>query len=162
MLYYCRYLIPMIQKCIDRIERLKATPYTPRKPLVLIFGHSLPLLDTIGQRALKLIDGTGVKIEFISGKRNFIKSTDFDIAVCTVGRFKNHFNDPNSMSVQIDLSQLEYLVIDEADKMAADEAYVNVFLDIKRQAKKVRLILSNFAIFFTFVGSYNYAFFCDI
>uniref|UniRef100_A0A914Q3Y8 ATP-dependent RNA helicase n=1 Tax=Panagrolaimus davidi TaxID=227884 RepID=A0A914Q3Y8_9BILA len=127
------YLVPMIQKCMDKIYGLPTKAH--RKPMVLIFSYTKTLVENIFQIAKKLSKGTNVKIELIAGNTKFIEDTFFDIGICSVGRFKNYFDDNHgSGNSQIDISWLKYLIIDEADAMVSDQEFRKILEKMKKQA----------------------------
>uniref|UniRef100_A0A914PDG1 ATP-dependent RNA helicase n=1 Tax=Panagrolaimus davidi TaxID=227884 RepID=A0A914PDG1_9BILA len=126
------YLVPMIQKCMDKIYGLPTKAH--RKPMVLIFSYTKTLVENIFQIAKKLSKGTNVKIELIAGNIKFIEDTFFDIGICSIGRFRNHFDDNHeSGCAQIDISWLKYLIIDEADAMVSDHEFREILEKMKKQ-----------------------------
>lgn len=55
-----------------------------------------------------------------------------------VGRYKAHSEQHQSRSVKIDVSDLEFLVIDEADKMVAEPDNCGVFKAIQKESVSSR------------------------
>uniref|UniRef100_A0A914Q3Z3 ATP-dependent RNA helicase n=1 Tax=Panagrolaimus davidi TaxID=227884 RepID=A0A914Q3Z3_9BILA len=125
------FLVPMIQMCMEQIQKLPSK--THRTPMVLIFAHTKTLVANIYQTAEKLVQGTNVKISLIAGKTKFIDDTYFDIGICTIGRFRNHFGDPESGRIQIDISALKYLIVDEADVMVIEPEFRKIVHEMKMQ-----------------------------
>uniref|UniRef100_A0AC34FRI0 ATP-dependent RNA helicase n=1 Tax=Panagrolaimus sp. ES5 TaxID=591445 RepID=A0AC34FRI0_9BILA len=123
------YLAPMIQKCMTRIE--ENPEMVRRSPTVLIFAHSNPLVVNIYQRAKKLAAETGVKIELVAGGQNFLKNTYFDIGICTIGRFMSQLEGCRDGEVKLNLENLKYLIVDEADVMSADNDFRKIVDKIK-------------------------------
>uniref|UniRef100_A0A914QW88 ATP-dependent RNA helicase n=1 Tax=Panagrolaimus davidi TaxID=227884 RepID=A0A914QW88_9BILA len=134
------YLTPMIQKCMDRIE---ANPNEIlRTPTVLIFAHTNSLVINIYQTAKKIAEETGVKIELIAGGQKWLKSTNFDIGICTMGRFLTYFqeNVPEDR-VKINVEDLQYLVVDEADVLTADLEFRKIVTSLKRKNNQFSIFL---------------------
>uniref|UniRef100_A0AC35GA21 ATP-dependent RNA helicase n=1 Tax=Panagrolaimus sp. PS1159 TaxID=55785 RepID=A0AC35GA21_9BILA len=125
------FLVPMIQMCMEQIQKLPSN--THRTPMVLIFAHTITLVANIYQTAEKLVQGTDVKISLIAGKTKFIDDTYFDIGICTIGRFKNHFGDPENGCIQIDMSALKCLIVDEADVMVIEPEFRKIVNELKNQ-----------------------------
>lgn len=115
------YLVSMIQKCIDRIELLGTE--TKRSPLVLIFAHTKVAAEDIFKNAMELVNGTGVKVEYIAGDTKPLREEYYDIAVCTMGRFMNHIDRTKKEYSSFNLTEVKFLIIDEADKLINFDFY---------------------------------------
>uniref|UniRef100_A0A914Y2R8 ATP-dependent RNA helicase n=1 Tax=Panagrolaimus superbus TaxID=310955 RepID=A0A914Y2R8_9BILA len=126
------FLVPIVQKCLNRLRETTSSN-AKRTPMALIFAHSTALVDGIYQRALEVVRGTDIKVQIIAGGYPHIQDGYFDIGVCSIGRFKTHF-DQNYDGLQLDLNDLKYLVIDEADKMIEFEDFYPLFIKMKEKA----------------------------
>uniref|UniRef100_A0AC35GXD6 ATP-dependent RNA helicase n=1 Tax=Panagrolaimus sp. PS1159 TaxID=55785 RepID=A0AC35GXD6_9BILA len=130
------FLIPIIQKCMDISG--KRLFNTKPKPLALIFVHSNTLVENVYQKALKMVKKTCLVVRIISGKRPYINDNNFDIGICSIGRFLNHIY-PDMPGFKIDLSSVKYVVIDEADKMADTPEFPPLYRTLKEKAVSVLL-----------------------
>ncbi|KAG7856314.1 hypothetical protein KL939_003966 [Ogataea angusta] len=102
------YLIPIVQSLIGRVvPRLRCIILVPTKPLITqVYSNILQLTKGLDINALALRSDVGVKEE---AKK--LATTKPDIVVSTPGRLVEHLlND-------MDLSQLRFLVVDEADRL---------------------------------------------
>uniref|UniRef100_A0AC34GBD0 ATP-dependent RNA helicase n=1 Tax=Panagrolaimus sp. ES5 TaxID=591445 RepID=A0AC34GBD0_9BILA len=133
------FLVPVVQKCLNRLQELPSN--VKRTPMALIFAHSTALVDGIYQRALELVQGTNVKVQIIAGGYPFIKNGEFDIGICSVGRFQNHFG-KNNNEVELDLKDLKYVVIDEADKMIECDEFYSLFIKMKEKSIFATMLFS--------------------
>ena len=127
------FLVPMVQKCLDRMK----TSWGYRRPLVLIFAHTSSLVLNIYQTALKLVDGTKVKVKLIAGGQPLLRDANFDIGICTVGRFLNHLNSKEPRFVNIPLDDLKYIVMDEADKLVESNEFLRLYDYLETGANNV-------------------------
>ncbi|KAG7899352.1 hypothetical protein KL905_003572 [Ogataea polymorpha] len=102
------YLIPIVQSLIGRVvPRLRCIILVPTKPLITqVYSNILQLTKGLDINALALRSDVSVKEE--AKKLSTIKP---DIVVSTPGRLVEHLL--NGM----DLSQLRFLVVDEADRL---------------------------------------------
>ena len=128
------YLIPIIQRAIERSNIWTAGK---KKPMALIFANSGVLIGEIFKTLEKLAAGTKLNIALITKNSPFLRDTYFDIGVCTIGRFKNHYGhffENVKKKVLLNLSSLEYIVIDEADKMGKDASFLSLLKDMKKEA----------------------------
>uniref|UniRef100_A0A7E4VMR0 ATP-dependent RNA helicase n=1 Tax=Panagrellus redivivus TaxID=6233 RepID=A0A7E4VMR0_PANRE len=124
------FLLPAIETALKRIR----TTEEPPTPSVLIFCHTQPLAESIYQNLNALAKDTPIKTCLIVGKTEFIKSAEFDIGVCCAGRFRNHFGGNSKRYVQIDVSKLDLLVVDELDaSMKCSEDFL-LYSDIRKKA----------------------------
>uniref|UniRef100_A0AC34FKR7 ATP-dependent RNA helicase n=1 Tax=Panagrolaimus sp. ES5 TaxID=591445 RepID=A0AC34FKR7_9BILA len=110
-------------------------------PSVLIFAHTTMLVESIYQKALELVKDTGVIVRMIAGKTEFISDSYFNIGICSIGRFANHFY-PGLNSIKIDLKDLKYVVIDEADKMVLLDEFPPLYYKLKEKADFATLLFS--------------------
>ena len=134
------YLTPIIQKAI---ERSKIWTPEKKKPIALIFANSNLLIRDIFKTMEALAAGTELQIAYITKNSPFIDSTVFDIGICTVGRFKNHYGDfTEARRVRLDLRALEYIIIDEADKMGKDASFLALLKSMRNEP--VSFLFSNF------------------
>uniref|UniRef100_A0AC35FP36 ATP-dependent RNA helicase n=1 Tax=Panagrolaimus sp. PS1159 TaxID=55785 RepID=A0AC35FP36_9BILA len=147
------FSVPIVQQCLNNIEDISddedessddensSPKEKKRTPFALIFAHSNPLVDGIYQRILELITGTNIIVKKIVGQQDYITDTNFDIAICSVGRFSNHFG-PNVCKVELDLSGLKYVVLDEADKMAENNEFYQLYTKMKEESTFVTMAFS--------------------
>uniref|UniRef100_A0A914Q2Y5 RNA helicase n=1 Tax=Panagrolaimus davidi TaxID=227884 RepID=A0A914Q2Y5_9BILA len=129
------FLVPVMMMKMAPPKKKSETPFA------LIFAHSNPLVDGIYQRILELVKDTGIIVKKIVGQQDFISDTYFDIAICSVGRFANHFG-PNVCKVELDLSRLKYVVLDEADKMAENNEFYQLYTKMKEESTFVTMAFS--------------------
>uniref|UniRef100_A0AC34FIG6 ATP-dependent RNA helicase n=1 Tax=Panagrolaimus sp. ES5 TaxID=591445 RepID=A0AC34FIG6_9BILA len=133
------FLIPLVQKCL---MDMKECPFNAKlTPSVLIFAHTTMLVESIYQKALELVKDTGVIVRMIAGKTEFISDSYFNIGICSIGRFVNHFY-PGLKGVKIDLKDLKYVVIDEADKMVLLDEFPPLYYKLKEKADFATLLFS--------------------
>uniref|UniRef100_A0AC35GKQ6 ATP-dependent RNA helicase n=1 Tax=Panagrolaimus sp. PS1159 TaxID=55785 RepID=A0AC35GKQ6_9BILA len=141
------FLVPIVQKCLNHLDGDDESDTSEdkndpkRTPFALIFAHSNTLVDEIYQKTLELVNGTDIIVKKIVGQQDFITDSNFDIAVCSVGRFANHFG-RNVCKVEVDLSGLKYVVIDEADIMAQNDEFYQLFMEMKEKSKFVTMLFS--------------------
>ena len=125
------FLVPAIQTCLNAIKNEKSAD-AQRKPKILVFAHTNSLVVNIYQTARKLSYGTPLVIKFITGGKAFLRDGFFDIGICTVGRFWAQF-DPAGSDAIISVNELEYLIIDEADKLADCPIFYKTIMTIKER-----------------------------
>uniref|UniRef100_A0AC35GGX9 ATP-dependent RNA helicase n=1 Tax=Panagrolaimus sp. PS1159 TaxID=55785 RepID=A0AC35GGX9_9BILA len=134
------FLIPLLQKAIER--RNLQPKKNKRIPLALVFVNTTELALSVFQVIKMLLNGLNLNIAVMAASLNFAENTNFDIGICTTGRFQNHFGQTLTLgdkAVALDLSALEYIVIDEVDKMVADASFLEVLKKLKNEPKKPRI-----------------------
>uniref|UniRef100_A0AC35FAL2 ATP-dependent RNA helicase n=1 Tax=Panagrolaimus sp. PS1159 TaxID=55785 RepID=A0AC35FAL2_9BILA len=134
------FIVPILQKAIER--RDLQPNKDARTPMSLIFVNSTELAMSVFHVVKALLHGLHLRVVVMAASLNFVENTNFDIGICTNGRFQNHFSHTMTLgnsAVQLDLSQLEYIVIDEVDKMAQDLKFLDILDKLKIEAKKPRI-----------------------
>uniref|UniRef100_A0A914PK28 ATP-dependent RNA helicase n=1 Tax=Panagrolaimus davidi TaxID=227884 RepID=A0A914PK28_9BILA len=134
------FLIPLLQKAIER--RNLQPKKNERIPLALIFVSTTELALSVFQVIKILLNGLHLNIAVMAASLNFAENTNFDIGICTTGRFQNHFGQTLTLgdkAVALNLSALEYIVIDEVDKMVTDASFLEVLKKLKNEPKKPRI-----------------------
>uniref|UniRef100_A0AC34F5V6 ATP-dependent RNA helicase n=1 Tax=Panagrolaimus sp. ES5 TaxID=591445 RepID=A0AC34F5V6_9BILA len=133
------FLVPIVQQCLNRID--DASKNGKRTPLALIFAHTNTLVESIYERAAELVKGTPIIVKIIAGKYPDLQDTCFDIGVCSVGTFSNHFG-KKANKILINIKDLKYVVIDEADKMAITEEFYPLYNEMKDRATFSTMLFS--------------------
>ncbi|KAH3670556.1 hypothetical protein OGAPHI_001071 [Ogataea philodendri] len=102
------YLIPIVHSLIGRVvPRIRCIILVPTKPLITqVYATILQLTRGININALALRSDTSVKEE-----TDKLATVNPDILVTTPGRLVEHVTNG------LDLSQLRFLVVDEADRL---------------------------------------------
>uniref|UniRef100_A0A914XXL8 ATP-dependent RNA helicase n=1 Tax=Panagrolaimus superbus TaxID=310955 RepID=A0A914XXL8_9BILA len=134
------FLIPILQKAIERREQ--QPNIKKRFPMALIFVYTTELAMSFFHVIRKFLNGLRLKVVAMAASLNFIEDTNFDIGICTNGRFQNHFSHTLTVgdkAVALNLRELEYILIDEADKMVSDLKFVNVLAKLKEEPKNPRI-----------------------
>jgi superfamily II DNA/RNA helicase len=119
------------------------------------------LVENVYQKALKMVKETGLVVRIIAGKHPFINDNNFDIGICSIGRFLNHIY-PDMPGFKIDLNSLKYVVIDEADKMADTPEFPPLYRILKEKADFATMLFSatNNASVKNFIDPDNHYAFC--
>nr|XP_021405560.1 ATP-dependent RNA helicase DDX51 [Lonchura striata domestica] len=114
------FVIPIVQVLLDRVVcHVRALVVLPTKELAQQVSKVFNIYT----------DGTGLKVVLITGQKSFAKEQEMlvekkvtgycslaDIVVATPGRLTDHINQTPGFS----LTQLRFLVVDEADRMIDD------------------------------------------
>ncbi|XP_054501594.2 ATP-dependent RNA helicase DDX51 [Agelaius phoeniceus] len=114
------FVIPIVQVLLDRVVcHVRALVVLPTKELA----------QQVSKVFNVYTDGTGLKVVLITGQKSFAKEQEMlvqkkvtgycslaDIVVATPGRLTDHINQTPGFS----LTQLRFLVVDEADRMIDD------------------------------------------
>ncbi|XP_050174720.1 ATP-dependent RNA helicase DDX51 [Myiozetetes cayanensis] len=114
------FVIPIVQVLLDRVVcHVRALVVLPTKELA----------QQVSKVFNVYTDGTGLKVVLITGQRSFAKEQEMlvqkkvtgycslaDIVVATPGRLTDHIRQTPGFS----LTQLRFLIIDEADRMIDD------------------------------------------
>ncbi|NXX94445.1 DDX51 helicase, partial [Centropus bengalensis] len=114
------FVIPIVQVLLDRVVcQVRALVVLPTKEL----AHQVSKVFNV------YTDGTGLKVVSITGQKPFAKEQEMlvqkkvtgycslaDIIVATPGRLTDHINETPGFS----LTQLRFLIVDEADRMIDD------------------------------------------
>ncbi|XP_036249403.1 ATP-dependent RNA helicase DDX51 [Molothrus ater] len=114
------FVIPIVQVLLDRVVcHIRALVVLPTKELA----------QQVSKVFNVYTDGTGLKVVLITGQKSFAKEQEMlvqkkvtgycslaDIVVATPGRLTDHINQTPGFS----LTQLRFLVVDEADRMIDD------------------------------------------
>ncbi|NXM03880.1 DDX51 helicase, partial [Tyrannus savana] len=114
------FVIPIVQVLLDRVVcHVRALVVLPTKELAQQVSKVFNIYT----------DGTGLKVVLITGQRSFAKEQEMlvqkkvtgycslaDIVVATPGRLTDHIRQTPGFS----LTQLRFLIIDEADRMIDD------------------------------------------
>uniref|UniRef100_A0AC34GW89 ATP-dependent RNA helicase n=1 Tax=Panagrolaimus sp. ES5 TaxID=591445 RepID=A0AC34GW89_9BILA len=106
------FLVPIVQQCLNRIN--DAPKNGKSTPLALIFAHTNTLVESIYERAVELVKGTPIIVKIIAGKYPYLQDTYFDIGVCSVGRFSNHFG-KNTFSTMLFSATIHAAIMDFVD-----------------------------------------------
>ncbi|KAA6367477.1 MAG: putative atp-dependent rna helicase, partial [Streblomastix strix] len=108
------YVVPIV-------DSLSENPVTTLRALVLV--PTKELANQVAEVFNPFCQRLGLKLALASGQQQFenemaqISSEQVDILVCTPGRLVDHINHNYTFS----LEQLQYLVIDEADRLMSEE-----------------------------------------
>ncbi|XP_025971833.2 ATP-dependent RNA helicase DDX51 [Dromaius novaehollandiae] len=114
------FVIPIVQALLDRVVcQVRALVVLPTKELAQQVSKVFNIYT----------DGTGLKVVSVTGQRSFAKEQEMlvqkkvtgycslaDIVVATPGRLADHISQTPGFS----LTQLRFLIIDEADRMIDD------------------------------------------
>uniref|UniRef100_A0A8C0VRF7 ATP-dependent RNA helicase n=1 Tax=Cyanistes caeruleus TaxID=156563 RepID=A0A8C0VRF7_CYACU len=114
------FVIPIVQVLLDRVVcHVRALVVLPTKELA----------QQVSKVFNVYTDGTGLKVVLITGQKSFAKEQEMlvqkkvtgycslaDIVVATPGRLTDHINQTPGFS----LTQLRFLIVDEADRMIDD------------------------------------------
>ncbi|XP_062360124.1 ATP-dependent RNA helicase DDX51 isoform X2 [Cinclus cinclus] len=114
------FVIPIVQVLLDRVVcHVRALVVLPTKELA----------QQVSKVFNVYTDGTGLKVALITGQKSFAKEQEMlvqkkvtgycslaDIVVATPGRLTDHINQTPGFS----LTQLRFLIVDEADRMIDD------------------------------------------
>ncbi|XP_068065215.1 ATP-dependent RNA helicase DDX51 [Anomalospiza imberbis] len=114
------FVIPIVQVLLDRVVcHVRALVVLPTKELAQQVSKVFNIYT----------DGTGLKVVLITGQKSFAKEQEMlvkkkvtgycslaDIVVATPGRLTDHINQTPGFS----LTQLRFLIVDEADRMIDD------------------------------------------
>ena len=125
------FVVPAIQKCLMSIDGNNAG--RRRNPKFLIFAHTTTLVHNIYQTVKKLAHGTPLIVKLITGGKALLTDGYFDIGICTAGRFWAHLKPGKGTEVKISLNELEYVIIDESDKLAECEIFRKIVSVIKQE-----------------------------
>ncbi|KAK2522953.1 Ddx51 [Columba guinea] len=130
------FVIPIVQVLLDRVVcQVRALVVLPTKELAQQVSKVFNIYT----------DGTGLKVVLITGQKSFAKEQEMlvqkkvtgycslaDIIVATPGRLTDHINQTPGFS----LSQLRFLIVDEADRMI-DDMHQNCLNQIVKAAFQV-------------------------
>uniref|UniRef100_A0A8C5TAA4 ATP-dependent RNA helicase n=1 Tax=Malurus cyaneus samueli TaxID=2593467 RepID=A0A8C5TAA4_9PASS len=130
------FVIPIVQVLLDRVVcHVRALVVLPTKELA----------QQVSKVFNVYTDGTGLKVALITGQKSFAKEQEMlvqkkvtgycslaDIVVATPGRLTDHINQTPGFS----LTQLRFLIIDEADRMI-DDMHQNCLNQIVKAAFQV-------------------------
>ncbi|KAK2537978.1 Ddx51 isoform A [Columba livia] len=130
------FVIPIVQVLLDRVVcQVRALVVLPTKELAQQVSKVFNIYT----------DGTGLKVVLITGQKSFAKEQEMlvqkkvtgycslaDIIVATPGRLTDHINQTPGFS----LTQLRFLVVDEADRMI-DDMHQNCLNQIVKAAFQV-------------------------
>ncbi|XP_063207669.1 ATP-dependent RNA helicase DDX51 [Chroicocephalus ridibundus] len=130
------FVIPIVQVLLDRVVcQVRALVVLPTKELAQQVSKVFNIYT----------DGTGLKVVLITGQKAFAKEQEMlvqkkvtgycslaDIIVATPGRLTDHINQTPGFS----LTQLRFLIIDEADRMI-DDMHQNCLNQIVKAAFQV-------------------------
>ncbi|XP_057267320.1 ATP-dependent RNA helicase DDX51 [Pezoporus wallicus] len=130
------FVIPIVQVLLDRVVcQVRALVVLPTKELAQQVSKVFNIYT----------DGTGLKVVLITGQKSFAKEQEMlvqkkvtsycslaDIIVATPGRLTDHINQTPGFN----LTQLRFLIIDEADRMI-DDMHQNCLNQIVKAAFRV-------------------------
>ncbi|XP_009462014.1 PREDICTED: ATP-dependent RNA helicase DDX51 [Nipponia nippon] len=130
------FVIPIVQVLLDRVVcQVRALVVLPTKELAQQVSKVFNIYT----------DGTGLKVVLITGQKSFAKEQEMlvqkkvtgycslaDIIVATPGRLTDHISQTPGFS----LTQLRFLIIDEADRMI-DDMHQNCLNQIVKAAFQV-------------------------
>uniref|UniRef100_A0A8B9J2C7 ATP-dependent RNA helicase n=1 Tax=Amazona collaria TaxID=241587 RepID=A0A8B9J2C7_9PSIT len=130
------FVIPIVQVLLDRVVcQVRALVVLPTKELA----------QQVSKVFNVYTDGTGLKVVLITGQKSFAKEQEMlvhkkvtgycslaDIVVATPGRLTDHI----SQTPGFNLTQLRFLIIDEADRMI-DDMHQNCLNQIVKAAFRV-------------------------
>ncbi|XP_065549084.1 ATP-dependent RNA helicase DDX51 [Lathamus discolor] len=130
------FVIPIVQVLLDRVVcQVRALVVLPTKELAQQVSKVFNIYT----------DGTGLKVVLITGQKSFAKEQEMlvqkkvtgycslaDIIVATPGRLTDHI----SQTPGFNLTQLRFLIIDEADRMI-DDMHQNCLNQIVKAAFRV-------------------------
>ncbi|XP_048178411.1 ATP-dependent RNA helicase DDX51 isoform X1 [Corvus hawaiiensis] len=130
------FVIPIVQVLLDRVVcHVRALVVLPTKELA----------QQVSKVFNVYTDGTGLKVVLITGQKSFAKEQEMliqkkvtgycslaDIVVATPGRLTDHINQTPGFS----LTQLRFLIVDEADRMI-DDMHQNCLNQIVKAAFQV-------------------------
>ncbi|KAM6339719.1 ATP-dependent RNA helicase DDX51 isoform 1-T1 [Alca torda] len=130
------FVIPIVQVLLNRVVcQVRALVVLPTKELAQQVSKVFNIYS----------DGTGLKVVLITGQKSFAKEQEMlvqkkvtgycslaDIIVATPGRLTDHINQTPGFS----LTQLRFLIIDEADRMI-DDMHQNCLNQIVKAAFQV-------------------------
>ncbi|KAM9259999.1 ATP-dependent RNA helicase DDX51 isoform 2-T2 [Cariama cristata] len=130
------FVIPIVQVLLDRVVcQVRALVVLPTKELAQQVSKVFNIYT----------DGTGLKVVLITGQKSFAKEQEMlvqkkvtgycslaDIIVATPGRLTDHINQTPGFS----LTQLRFLIVDEADRMI-DDMHQNCLNQIVKAAFQV-------------------------
>lgn len=130
------FVIPIVQVLLDRVVcQVRALVVLPTKELAQQVSKVFNIYT----------DGTGLKVVLITGQKSFAKEQEMlvqkkvtgycslaDIIVATPGRLTDHISQTPGFS----LTQLRFLIIDEADRMI-DDMHQNCLNQIVKAAFRV-------------------------
>ncbi|KAM9623605.1 ATP-dependent RNA helicase DDX51 isoform 1-T1 [Morphnus guianensis] len=135
------FVIPIVQVLLDRVVcQVRALVVLPTKELA-----QQPISLQVSKVFNIYTDGTGLKVVLITGQKSFAKEQEMlvqkkvtgycslaDIIVATPGRLTDHI----SQTVGFSLTQLRFLIVDEADRMI-DDMHQNCLNQIVKAAFQV-------------------------
>lgn len=130
------FVIPIVQVLLDRVVcQVRALVVLPTKELAQQVSKVFNIYT----------DGTGLKVVLITGQKSFAKEQEMlvqkkvtgycslaDIIVATPGRLTDHISQTTGFS----LTQLRFLIVDEADRMI-DDMHQNCLNQIVKAAFQV-------------------------
>ncbi|OPJ74820.1 ATP-dependent RNA helicase DDX51 [Patagioenas fasciata] len=130
------FVIPIVQVLLDRVVcQVRALVVLPTKELAQQVSKVFNIYT----------DGTGLKVVLITGQKSFAKEQEMlvqkkvtgycslaDVIVATPGRLTDHINQTPGFS----LTQLRFLIVDEADRMI-DDMHQNCLNQIVKAAFQV-------------------------
>ncbi|XP_075024019.1 ATP-dependent RNA helicase DDX51 [Calonectris borealis] len=130
------FVIPIVQALLDRVVcQVRALVVLPTKELAQQVSKVFNIYT----------DGTGLKVVLITGQKSFAKEQEMlvqkkvtgycslaDIIVATPGRLTDHISQTPGFS----LTQLRFLIVDEADRMI-DDMHQNCLNQIVKAAFQV-------------------------
>ncbi|XP_049662129.1 ATP-dependent RNA helicase DDX51 isoform X2 [Accipiter gentilis] len=130
------FVIPIVQVLLDRVVcQVRALVVLPTKELAQQVSKVFNIYT----------DGTGLKVVLITGQKSFAKEQEMlvqkkvtgycslaDIIVATPGRLTDHI----SQTAGFSLTQLRFLIVDEADRMI-DDMHQNCLNQIVKAAFQV-------------------------
>ncbi|KFV45170.1 ATP-dependent RNA helicase DDX51, partial [Gavia stellata] len=130
------FVIPIVQVLLDRVVcQVRALVVLPTKELAQQVSKVFNIYT----------DGTGLKVVLITGQKSFAKEQEMlvqkkvtgycslaDIIVATPGRLTDHISQTPGFS----LTQLRFLIVDEADRMI-DDMHQNCLYQIVKAAFQV-------------------------
>ncbi|NXS65126.1 DDX51 helicase, partial [Pandion haliaetus] len=130
------FVIPIVQVLLDRVVcQVRALVVLPTKELAQQVSKVFNIYT----------DGTGLKVVLITGQKSFAKEQEMlvqkkvtgycslaDIIVATPGRLTDHI----SQTTGFNLTQLRFLIVDEADRMI-DDMHQNCLNQIVKAAFQV-------------------------
>ncbi|NWV01148.1 DDX51 helicase, partial [Upupa epops] len=140
------FVIPIVQVLLDRVVcQVRALVVLPTKELA----------QQVSKVFNVYTDGTGLKVVLITGQKSFAREQEMlvqkkvtgycslaDIIVATPGRLTDHINQTPGFS----LTQLRFLVIDEADRMI-DDMHQDCLNQIVKAAFQVENDSGSYALF---------------
>uniref|UniRef100_A0AC35GW19 RNA helicase n=1 Tax=Panagrolaimus sp. PS1159 TaxID=55785 RepID=A0AC35GW19_9BILA len=112
------YLIPLIDNLIK--EKHRSNGLDPDGPYCLIIAPTREFVQQIFIEAVKLTKNTGITVASAYGGIRFIKTSNkiakgCNILCATVGRLLHLIDHDNPLYQNLDMSNLKYVVVDEAD-----------------------------------------------